>query len=108
MAVLPLPDVFLKRAKAPLAVFCSPRQFPCSAPAPVAVLNLPVMLVVSARAPVAVLPLPVVLFTSASSPRNVLLRASQPSWQTARACGESAKQPSVSAMRTGRIVVFLD
>jgi hypothetical protein len=32
----------------------------------------------------------------------------QPSWHTARACGESAKQPSVSAMRTGRIVVFLD
>src|ERR1700719_3636824 len=39
----------------------------------------------------AVLAPPLVLFISASSPRNVFwLTRSQPSWQTARACGESA------------------
>src|SRR4030095_8632245 len=45
---------------------------------------------------------------SASSPRAVCGCVKQPSWQTARAVGESAKQTSVSTRRTGRIVVFLD
>ena len=35
-----------------------------------------------------------VLFTSASSPRTVFSLVKQPCWQTARACGESAKQRS--------------
>ena len=78
-----------------------------SAVKPVAVLELPKVLFKSALKPIAVLLLPV-LFTSASSPRTVLSFVKQPSWQTARACGASPKQPSVSAMRTDRIVVFLD
>ena len=74
-----------------------------------AVFESPTVLKRSAPAPVAVLSKPVVLEKSASSPRKVLVSGmSQPSRQTARAAGESAKQPSVSAMRTGRIVVFLD
>src|SRR5437879_11427669 len=62
----------------------------------------------SALKPVAVFSLPVVLFKSSSSPKTVLSLVKQPSWQVARACGESAKQASTSGMRTGRIVVFLD
>ena len=91
VAVLPMPVVLLKSALTPMAV-----------------LSMPVVLLKSALKPMAVLSRPVVLFKSASSPRTVLSFVKQPSWQTARACGESAKQPSVSAMRTGRIVVFLD
>ena len=39
------------------------------------------------------------LFKSASSPKAVLKLVKQPSWQTARACGESANQTSTSATR---------
>jgi hypothetical protein len=49
---------------------------------------------------------PVVLFKSASSPRAVFWFVKQPSWQTARACGESPKQPSVSAMRMAELLCF--
>jgi hypothetical protein len=69
---------------------------------------MPSVLLKSALKPIAVLAMPTVLLKSASSPRRVLLFVKQPSWQTARACGESPKQPTVSAMRTDRIVVFLD
>src|SRR5215471_15912920 len=58
---------------------------------------------------------------SASSPRNVLpVLVSQPSWQVARACGESEKQMRTSGRRNasrtgdwfiecfnGRVVVFI-
>ena len=72
-----------------------------SALKPVAVLSVPVVLLNSAEAPVAVLKLPVVLLTSALSPRTVLLFVKQPSWQTARAVGESSNDnASVKAMRT--------
>src|SRR5881394_2139870 len=40
-----------------------------------------------------------VLFRSASSPRTVLLFVKQPSWQVARACGESANNARASAVR---------
>ena len=63
-----------------------------------AVLLLPVVLLRSASKPIAVLPAPVVRLESAKSPRTVLAFAKQPSWQTARACGESAKQASTSAV----------
>src|SRR6266436_565266 len=53
----------------------------------------------SALKPIAVLSSPVVLFKSASSPRTVLSLVKQPSWQVARACGESAKQTSTNVMR---------
>ena len=80
----------------------------------------PVVLLKSAVKPMAVLKRPVVLEMSASSPRTVLKLVKQPSWQTARACGESAKQPSTNGMRrnarkgerfvkslNGRVVVFI-
>src|SRR6266481_4418540 len=84
-----------------------------------AVLPLPNVLLISALKPTAVLSVPA-LFTSASSPRTVLPFVKQPSWQVARACGESAKQTSANGMRrnapkgerfieflNGRIVVFI-
>src|SRR5438552_15435272 len=40
-----------------------------------------------------------VLFRSASSPRTVLLFVKQPSWQVARACGQSAQQASAIAVK---------
>ena len=40
--------------------------------------------------------LKLVLFKRASSPKTVLLPVKQPSWQVARACGESAKQASMN------------
>src|SRR5438874_2172634 len=57
----------------------------------------------------AVLPLPV-LFKSASSPRTVLPFVKQPSWQTARAAGENAKQARRSGTRrktrgNGRLLI---
>src|SRR6476660_3264362 len=64
-----------------------------------AVLLMPSMLFKSALKPMAVLAMPVVLSMSASSPRTVLLFVKQPSWQVARACGESAKQVSANGMR---------
>src|SRR6266480_2991216 len=39
------------------------------------------------------------LFKSTSSPRTVLRPVKQPSWHTARACGENAKQASASGIR---------
>ena len=63
-----------------------------------AVFQLPVVLKYSALKPMAVLEMPV-LFRSASSPRTVLLLVKQPSWQTARAVVESAKQARASGMR---------
>src|SRR5262249_1110294 len=63
-----------------------------------AVLKLAFGLFLSACQPTAVLLTPL-WSKSASSPRKVLkLTASQPSWQTARACGESAKQARTSGM----------
>src|SRR5207244_13298872 len=92
-----------------------------SASDPLALLSLPVVLLKSALKPVAVLSKPAVLFKSASSPRTVFSFVKQPSWQTARAFGESAKQASTSAMSSkaggqqeqfieffdGRVVVFI-
>src|SRR6266849_7966971 len=96
-----------------------PVVLPSSASYPLAVLSLPVVLLWSASKPTAVLLGPVLL-KSASSPRTVFWFVKQPSWQTARACGESAKQASTSGMRrkarrgerfikflNGRIVVFI-
>src|SRR5438552_782797 len=84
-----------------------------------AVLLSAVVLLKSASKPTAVLLAPV-LFKSASSPRTVFWFVKQPSWQTARACGESAKQASANGMRrnarkgerfikflNGRVVVFI-
>ncbi|PYL05628.1 MAG: hypothetical protein DME34_10975, partial [Verrucomicrobia bacterium] len=81
----------------------------------------PVVLPKSALAPMAVFALPVVLFRSTLSPRDVLsLLRLQPSWQTARASGESPNQASMNGMRrnarkgerfikflNGRVVVFI-
>jgi hypothetical protein len=85
----------------------------------VAVLEKPVELLKRANQPMAVLPSPM-LFKSASSPRTVLSLFKQPSWQTARACGESAKQANTNRMRrnarkgarfieffNGKVVVFI-
>src|SRR5437773_3947894 len=66
-----------------------------------AVFQLPVVLKYSALKPMAVLEMPV-LFKSASSPRTVLLFVKQPSWQTARACDESAKQASGMSRNASR------
>ena len=109
MAVLLTPVVLLKSALAPVAVLLLPvvllnERMQCR----MAVLREPVVLLTERVKPMAVLSLPVVRLKRASSPRTVFWFVKQPSWQTARACGESAKQPSVSAMRTGRIVAFLD
>src|SRR6266852_2880657 len=96
-----------------------PVVLPSSASYPLAVLSLPVVLLKSASKPTAVLLRPV-LFKSASSPRTVFWFVKQPSWQTARAAGESAKQASTNGMRSnarkgerfieflnGRVVVFI-
>src|SRR5438477_213242 len=72
---------------------------PPSASKPVAVFSLPLLLFESAKVLTAVLPKPVVLLRSASSPRTVFSFVKQPSWQTARTWGESAKQASTSAVR---------
>src|SRR5437016_13714463 len=78
-----------------------------------AVLPLPNVLLISALKPTAVLSVPA-LFTSASSPRTVLPFVKQPSWQVARACGESAKQARASGMsskgsrQNERFIKFLD
>src|SRR4030095_12490762 len=82
LAVLEFPVVLVKRAKAPLAVF-----------------KLPVVLFWSTESPTAVLK-PPALLSSALLPRTVLKLPKQPSRQTARACGESAKQASRSGMRS--------
>jgi hypothetical protein len=74
-----------------LAVLELPVVFNVSAAVPVAVLEKPVVLPKSAWKPVAVLPLPVALLMSASSPRTVFWFVKQPSWQTARACGDEEK-----------------
>src|SRR5262249_28244260 len=51
----------------------------------------------------------VVLLTSASSPRKVLkLTVSQPSWQVARACGDSAKQASGMSSKDPQRIRFRD
>ena len=47
------------------------------------------------------------LFKSASSPRTVFSFVKQPSWQIARACGESAKQTRATVIRTGGMLVFI-
>src|SRR5256885_575298 len=107
MAVLALADVLLESASRPMAVLKLPLELFKSARNPMAVLKLPRLLFKSALEPTAVFSMPT-LFKSASSPRTVLADVKQPSWHTARAAGESPKQPSVSAMRTGRIVLFLD
>src|SRR5205809_6887457 len=52
----------------------------------------------------AVFSMPVVLFTSASSPRTVLSFAKQPSWQVARACGESAKLANANSAKAGYVM----
>ena len=72
---------------------------------------------------VAVLKMPLVLEMSASSPRTVFGFVKQSSWQTARACGESAKQPSANGISNanasgqcerliegfnGRVFVFME
>src|SRR5882672_8503436 len=106
----------------PTAVLELPVVFILSAPTPVAVLAKPVVLKVSAPLPIAVLRLPLVLLTSASAPRKVLKWVPQSSRQTARACGETAKQPKASGMSSkasrtgdrfiecfnGRVVVFIN
>src|SRR3954467_6402068 len=88
-----------------------------------ATLAPPVVLLVRACVPTAVFPVPVVSERSASLPKNVLLRLRlQPSWQVARACGESPKQRRASGMSSkasrtgdrlierfnGRSVVFIN
>jgi hypothetical protein len=83
------------------------------------VLKPPVVLLKSASKPIAVLS-PPRLFMSASSPRTVFWFVKQPSWQTARAAGESAKHASTNEMSrnarkgerlikflNGRVVVFI-
>jgi hypothetical protein len=82
-----------------MAVLSLPVVLFWSAPDPLAVLRLPAVFKPSAPAPVAVFSAPVVVLASAPSPRNVLAFVSQPSSQTALACGESAKQASASVMR---------
>src|SRR5262245_17250925 len=92
------PVVLNKSAAAPTAVLESP-LLSASAPPPILVLKLPSIFENSERQPSAVFPAPVVLLIRASSPRNALKRLeSQTRWQTARACGERAKQPTASGM----------
>ena len=89
-----------------------------------AVLSLPVVLLKSAPTPMAVLLLPVVLLKSAKTDgrvevagceakeriitlSGVVVGIASVRWRGNRLrFGESAKQPSVRAMRTGRVVVF--
>src|SRR5207247_1561774 len=108
------------RALTPVAVLLLPVVLTPSAKAPMAVFQLPVVLLRNATKPIAVLFMPV-LFTSASSPRTVFWFVKQPSWQVARACGESPKQTSRSGSKkkasrkgdrpidflNGRVVVFI-
>src|SRR5438067_229442 len=106
MAVFCVPLVLSKSAPAPTAVLES-ASLRASAPPPTAVLELPVLSKKSERQPSAVFPAPVVLLMRASSPRNALKRLeSQPCWQTARACGESANQVSTNGT-TNDGVAFL-
>ena len=62
-----LPEVLLKSAPAPVAVFWSPVLLK-RAPAPMAVLKLPVVLLKSVRKPAAVLKPPLLRLRRASSP----------------------------------------
>src|SRR6266700_3318337 len=102
MAVLPLPPVLAENASEPIAVLRKPPSLLKRASKPKAVLLLPS------------------LFMRASSPRTVFWFVKQPSWQTARACGEGAKQPSTNGRKNrlrrkgecfieflnGRVIVF--
>src|SRR5437667_2688289 len=119
MAVLKRPLLSFVSVPSPTAVFNWPVVLLESALEPTAVFSWPVLLLKSASKPNAVLLGPV-LFKSASSPRTVFWFVKQPSWQTARAAGESAKQPSANGMRrnarkgerlikllNGRVVVFI-
>src|SRR5437762_773784 len=70
-------------------------------PAPTPVLKFPVVFKNSERQPTPVFPVPVTSLMSASSPRNALkLLPPQPLWQTACACGESAKHANTGRMVT--------
>src|SRR5439155_25161441 len=105
----------------PQAVLLEPLVFASRALLPVAVLPLPVRLLERAWNPMAVLNSPVVTLKSASSPRTVFSLVKQPCWQTACACGESAKQGRANGMSSkssgqakwfiecfnGRVVVFI-
>ena len=98
VAVLPLPVVLKSSAPTPTAVLSWPVVLDKSASTPVAVFQLALRLFLSASEPTAVLLTPE-WFKSASSPRKVFaLTVSQPSWQTARAIGESPKQARASGM----------
>ena len=100
--------MLLRSASKPVAVLPKPVVLTLSASEPLAVLKLPVVLSKSALKPVAVLSVPVVLFKSASSPRTVFWFVKQPSRQTARACGESAKHARMRAMRKNRFAKATD
>src|ERR1043166_767608 len=98
-AVLLLPVSKLKRAPPPMAALRLPLVLFSSAESPTATLTEPLVKFFKASLPMATLNgSPAVTFKSALSPRIVLSCAKQPSWQTARACGESAKQTRVSGM----------
>src|SRR5215831_11824122 len=82
-----------------MAVLSFPRVLLYSASAPVAVLRSPSVSVNRVFAPRAVLNPAVVSFKSASKPRKVFSRLPHPSWQTARACGASAKHAPMNAIK---------
>ena len=103
VAVLLFAVVLCERALAPIAVLSPPvvllREGTITAGRVVAALSVPQERIMTGGR----IPAPVVVLESASSPRNVLPLVSQPSSQTAPACGGSARQTRASGIEANRV-----
>src|SRR5207245_1828782 len=103
------PVVLLKRAPAPIAVFCSAVVFKASVAAPSAVLRLPVVLFSSEKKPTPVLNVPLLSASSAACPSAVLPPGYPPSGGGTTACAgcKSAKPVSRETRIKESVFVFI-